>query len=191
MNFKTKYKIRAIFGHFPRTLLVVFGIALGGILVAFTFACVDSIERFVNESVNATGDFEYEYFLKSIETETPSEGSAVTGASFEVKGNADLITMMGVDEDRLLKIEDEDGNTIDLDGKYYISQMSSYAYGLKEGDKITLLNISNLDEYEIEIAGIFVNGSQSLIVSDRDTVNDLLGLPEGSYNIVMTSPGSK
>ncbi|MCR5802957.1 MAG: ABC transporter permease [Clostridia bacterium] len=186
MNFKTKYKIRAIFGHFPRTLLVVFGIALGGILVAFTFACVDSIERFVNESVNATGDFEYEYFLKSIETETPSDGSSVTGASFEVKGNADLITMMGVDEDRLLKIEDEDGNTIDLDGKYYISQMSSYAYGLKEGDKITLLNNSNLDEYEIEIAGIFVNGSQSLIVSDRDTVNDLLGLPEGSYNIVMS-----
>jgi putative ABC transport system permease protein len=84
-------------------------------------------------------------------------------------------------------VEDEDGNKIDLeDGKYYISQMSSYAYGLKKGDTITLVNISDLEEYEIEIAGIFVNGSQSLIVSDRDTVNELLGLSEGTYNMVMS-----
>ncbi len=187
LSFRTKYKIRAIFGHFPRTLLVVFGIALGGVLVAFTFACVDSISRYVNESVYATGDFEYEYFLKAPESGAPDEGSAVTGASFEVKDNADLITMMGLDEDTLLKVEDENGNKIDLeDGKYYISQMSSYAYGLKTGDSITLVNISDLEEYEIEIAGIFVNGSQSLIVSDRDTVNELLGLPEGTYNMVMS-----
>ncbi len=187
LSFRTKYKIRAIFGHFPRTLLVVFGIALGGVLVAFTFACVDSISRYVNESVYATGDFEYEYFLKAPESGAPDEGSAVTGASFEVKDNADLITMMGLDEDTLLKVEDENGNKIDLeDGKYYISQMSSYAYGLKTGDSITLVNISDLEEYEIEIAGVFVNGSQSLIVSDRDTVNELLGLPEGTYNMVMS-----
>ena len=187
LSFRTKYKIRAIFGHFPRTLLVVFGIALGGVLVAFTFACVDSISRYVNESVYATGDFEYEYFLKAPESGAPDEGSAVTGASFEVKDNADLITMMGLDEDTLLKVEDENGNKIDLeDGKYYISQMSSYAYDLKTGDSITLVNISDLEEYEIEIAGVFVNGSQSLIVSDRDTVNELLGLPEGTYNMVMS-----
>ena len=187
LSFRTKYKIRAIFGHFPRTLLVVFGIALGGVLVAFTFACVDSISRYVNESVYATGDFEYEYFLKAPESGAPDEGSAVTGASFEVKDNADLITMMGLDEDTLLKVEDENGNKIDLeDGKYYISQMSSYAYGLKTGDSITLVNISDLEEYEIEIAGVFVNGSQSLIVSDRDTVNELLGLPEGTYNMVIS-----
>ena len=187
LSFRTKYKIRAIFGHFQRTLLVVFGIALGGVLVAFTFACVDSISRYVNESVYATGDFEYEYFLKAPESGAPDEGSAVTGASFEVKDNADLITMMGLDEDTLLKVEDENGNKIDLeDGKYYISQMSSYAYGLKTGDSITLVNISDLEEYEIEIAGVFVNGSQSLIVSDRDTINELLGLPEGTYNMVMS-----
>lgn len=187
MNFRTKYRLRAMFGHFQRTLLVIFGIALGGVMVAFTFACVDSIDRYVKTSVKATGEFEYEYFLKSLGSGTPDEGTAVTGASFEVKDNSDLITMMGLDEDKLLKVEDEDGNEIKLeDGKYYISQMSSYAYGLKEGDTITLVNISNLEEYEIEISGIFVNGSQSLIVSDRDTVNDLLGLPEDAYNMVMS-----
>ena len=187
MNFKTKYRLRAMFGHFQRTLLVVAGIALGGILVAFTFSCVDSIGLYVDKSVNATGDFEYEYFLKTLKTGTAEGGSAVTGASFEVKDNPDLITMMGLDNDKLLKVEDEDGNEIDLsDGKYYISQMSSYAYGIKKGDTITLINISDLKEYDIEVAGIFVNGSQSLIVSDRETVNELLGLPENSYNIVMS-----
>ena len=187
LSFRTKYKIRAIFGHFPRTLLVVFGIALGGVLVAFTFSCVDSISRYVNKSVYETGDFEYEYFLKVPGTGMPDTGSAVTAASFEVKDNPDLITMMGLDVDPLLKVEDENGNRIELEeGKYYISQMSSYAYGLKAGDTITLVNISDLEEYEIEIAGIFVNGSQSLIVSDRDTVNELLGLPEGTYNMVMS-----
>lgn len=188
LNFKTKYKIRAIFGHFPRTLLVISGIALGGIMVAFTFACVDSISCYVEESVNATGDFEYEYFLKKIGNGTPDEGSAVTGVSFEVKDNPDLITMMGLDEDnKLLKIEDTDGNELKIqEGKYYISQMSSYAYGLKTGDKITLRNISSLKEYEIEISGVFVNGSQSLIVSDRETVNELIGLKEGSYNLIMS-----
>jgi len=189
MSFRTKYKIRAILGHFPRTLLVISGIALGGVLVAFTFSCVDSISCYVEKSVDATGDFEYEYFLKELGNGSPDEGSAVTGASFEVEDNTDLITMMGLDDDdKLLRIEDVNGEEFEIaDGKFYISQMSSYAYGLETGDKITLRNISSLEEYEIEISGVFVNGSQSLIVSDRETVNDLLGLPEGSYNMIMST----
>lgn len=188
LNFKTKYKIRAMIGHLPRTLLVIGGIALGGILVAFCFSCTDSIQRYVDSSVENTGDYEYEYFLKTMENGKAEKGSSVIAASFEVENNPDLVTMMGVDDDRLLNIRDEEGNDIDIeDGRFYISQMSSYAYGLKKGDSIKLLNISDLKEYEIEIAGIFVNGSQSLIVSDRETVNSLLGLPSGSYNVVMST----
>ena len=63
LSFRTKYKLRAVFGHLPRTLLVICGIALGGTLVAFTFACVDSIQRYVDTSVKETGEFDTNTFF--------------------------------------------------------------------------------------------------------------------------------
>jgi len=187
MSFRTKYKLRAVFGHFPRTLLVILGIALGGTLVAFTFACVDSIQRYVDTSVKATGDFEYEYFLSSLETGHPDKGSAVITASFEVADNLDLITLMGVDENKLIDVKTASGEDLPLeDGKFYISEMSSYAYHVKKGDTITIRNNADLKEYTMHVDGIFVNGSQSLMIASRKTVNNLLDLPEDAYSMVMS-----
>lgn len=187
LSFRTKYKLRAVFGHLPRTLLVIFGIALGGMLVAFTFACVDSIQHYVDTSVKETGDFEYEYFLSSIQTGTPEKGSAVMAVSFEVKDNPDLITMMGIDDTSLIHIQDGEGKEFPLDeGKFYISEMSAYAYHVKAGDTITVRNIADLKEYPIHVDGVFVNGSQSLMVASRKTVNDLLSMPDDAYAMVMS-----
>ena len=187
MSFRTKYKIRAVFGHLPRTLLVIAGIALGGTLVAFTFACVDSIQRYVDTSVKETGDFEYEYFLSSVKTGTPEKGSAVMAASFEVKDNPDLITLMGIDDTSMIRVQDPDGNEFPLDeDKFYISEMSAYAYHVKAGDTITIRNVSDLNEYSIHVDGIFVNGSQSLMVASRSSVNKLLSMPQDAYTLVMS-----
>jgi putative ABC transport system permease protein len=187
MSFRSKYKLRAVFGHFPRTLLVILGLAIGGMLVAFCFACVDSIQNYIDTGVKATGEYEYEYFLSSIRTGNPEKGSAATGASFEVPGNADLITMLGLDEDRLLNVKDSDGRDLPLeDGKFYISEMSAYCYHLKAGDTITLQRVSDLQQIELKVEDVFVNGSQSLIVGNRKTVNELLGLPGDAYTVVMS-----
>ncbi|MCR5057363.1 MAG: ABC transporter permease [Clostridiales bacterium] len=187
MSFRTKYKLRAVFGHLPRTLLVIAGIALGGTLVAFTFACVDSIQRYVDTSVKETGDFEYEYFLSSVKTGTPDKGAPVMAASFEVKDNPDLITLMGIDDTSMIHVNDTDGNELTLDeDKFYISEMSAYAYHVKAGDTITIRNIADLKEYPVHVDGIFVNGSQSLMVASRTTVNKLLSMPEDAYTLVMS-----
>ena len=64
--------------------------------------------------------------------------------------------------------------------------MSAYAYHVKAGDTITIRNVSDLNEYSIHVDGIFVNGSQSLMVASRSSVNKLLSMPEDAYTLVMS-----
>ena len=59
-------------------------------------------------------------------------------------------------------------------------------FGVKKGDKLKLSNVSTLEEYTIEIEDVYKNGSQNIIISDNETVCNIMGLEKGSYNMVMS-----
>jgi putative ABC transport system permease protein len=188
LSVRAKFRLRAIFGSIPRTLIVVFGIGIGSILITFCYACVDSLNVYIDNTVDEIGDFEYEYYLSSIQTDEPEHGEGVVCGTFEVEGYNDSITINGTSPDNpYMNFVDTDGNPIEIEkGKYYISEMASYVFDLESGDEITFYDTASLKEYTVKIESVIKNGSQSLIVSDRDTVTDLIGLPQGSYNLLMS-----
>ena len=187
LSFRTKYRIRAIFGNLSRSLVVIFGLALGGLLLAFGYACVDSIDYYCDKSVEESGSFEYEYFLNHIGNGSSSDGEAFLGMSLGVSGYEDLVTLMGMDESEYIELKTADGTSLaPAEDKYYISEMCSYIYGVKKGDMLKLYDPASMEEYEIRVSEVFKNGSQNLIVSDNGTLCSLFGLPDGSYNGVIS-----
>jgi putative ABC transport system permease protein len=188
LSVRAKFRLRAIFGSIPRTLIVVFGIGIGSILITFCYACVDSLNVYIDNTVDEIGDFEYEYYLSSIQTDEPEHGEGVVCGTFEVEGYNDSITINGTSPDNpYMNFVDTAGNPVEIEkGKYYISEMASYVFDMESGDEITFYDTASLKEYTVTIEAVIKNGSQSLIISDRDTVTDLIGLPKGSYNLLMS-----
>ncbi|MBQ9609737.1 MAG: ABC transporter permease [Lachnospiraceae bacterium] len=185
LSFRTKYKLRAIFGNFGRTLTLLFGVAIGGILLAFMYACIDSLYYYVDYSVDETGGYEYEYFLNTIMIE-PEEGSSLEkgevgflSTSFNAENKNEIVTVMGIDDTTYLNLKSEDGKTFDTeDDKYYISSMGALVYGVEAGDKLSLYDINSLEEYSITVDGVFENGSQILIVTSNNTLCEMMDLEE-------------
>ena len=200
-SFRTKYRLRALFGNFGRTLTLFFGVAIGGILLVFMLACIDSIEAFVFQSVDEAGSFEYEYFLS--EMLVPSEAQQILddgsngllAVSFGVRDANDYVTVMGMEENPYLVLENEDGASLVLeDGKYYLSSMGAMIYGVSKGDVLKFYDIASQKEYEIAVDDIFDNGTQNLLVTTTTELCKLISdkessfiIPDGTINAIMSN----
>ncbi|MCR5480292.1 MAG: ABC transporter permease [Ruminococcus sp.] len=201
-SFRTKYRIRAVFGNLGRTLIVIFGLTVGGLLLSFCQACVDSLEVYVDKSVDELGTYEYEYFLNTVlmpdgmipeqkelhEAVDKSGAAKILAASFTVSGSSENLTLMGMDDNPYLTLKDTNGSSIELKkGEYYLSSMGANVYEVEEGDELTLCDITSLKQYRIKVSGVFDCGSQNLLITTGNSAAQLLGgLPEGSYNCIMS-----
>ena len=187
LRFSSKFKIRSILGKPVRTLIIIIGICFGSLIFLYTYGVVDSLGVYVNESIDKIGDLEYQYYLSEIKTDEPEEGTPVTYASFECGDDDSAVTVMGMENNSLMNTELISGGDADLDGGgYYITNMGATVFDVKEGDTLTLKNIASLEENSIEIAGIVDNDSQNIIFTSSENVCDILDLPEGSYNLVIS-----
>lgn len=188
LNFRTKFILRSIFGkNITRTLILLLGICIGGIVLVFSYATLDSLQEYVDESVDKVGSFEYEYFLSSVETEAPEYGSPVLSSKFETDGYEDSVILMGIDDNPFLELKTEAGEKVTpADDEWYISSMGSMLYGAKKGDKLCFYDVCSLKEYEITVTDVVENNSQSILYGSRSSVCSLFEIPDGSYNVVMS-----
>lgn len=187
MKFTTKFKIRSILGNWSRSLVVIFGIAVGGILMVFCYVCIDSLDNYCDVSVNEVGDYEYEYFLSSIQTEKVDGAAEIMTGTFSVDGYTTNLTYMGMDNNEFMDLKSTSGDKLELtSGKTYISAMGAMIYGVGKGDELTFYDQASLSEYTVTIDDVVQNDSQSILYSSWNDACDLLDVPEGSYNAVMS-----
>lgn len=187
LSVKSRYRLRQIFGKPGRSIIVIIGLAFGGMLYSFCVTCIDSMDSYVNNTVDQIGSFEYEYFLKVPETGKPDTGSAILGSTFEVKDRDDMIMLLGIDDTEYINFSDEDGNELEYnENHYYITTMASLAFGVEAGDEISFINPITLDDYTVKISDVIENDSQSAIYCSRKKAAELLDMPEDLYNIIMS-----
>lgn len=187
MKFSTKFKIRSILGNWSRSLVVVFGIAVGGIMMVFCDMCITSMNHYCDKSVNEVGSYNYEYFLNSIHTEPVEDGTEIMVGSFSVDGYVTNVIYMGMDDNEYMNLKSTTGEKLTLDsGKHYISAMGAMIYGIKKGDTLDFYDQASLKEYKIVIDDIVKNDSQSIVYGNWKDTCELLGVPEGSYNAVLS-----
>lgn len=188
LNFRVKFMLRSILGkNISRTLVLLVGLCIGGVVLVFSYATLDSLQKYVDESVNKAGNFEYEYFLNTIETEKPDNGSPVLSNKFESEGSEDTIMLMGIDDNSMLDLKTRSSESVTVsDDEWYISSMGSMAYGVKKGDKFKFFDVCSLKEFEVVITDIVENNSQSVFYGSRSSACELIGVPENSYNVVLS-----
>ena len=187
LSVKSRYRIRQILGKPGRSIIVIVGLAFGGMLYSFCVTCVDSMDSYVNNTVDQIGSFEYEYFLKTPEMGEPDKGSPILGSTFEVKDRDDMIMLLGIEDSKYINFSDADGNELEYDeSHYYITTMASLAFGVGKGDEISFINPITLDEYKVKITDVIENDSQSAIYCSRKNAAELLDMPEDCYNIIMS-----
>ncbi|MGG7176727.1 ABC transporter permease [Clostridium paraputrificum] len=187
LHFSNKYKLRMLLGNLSRSLVVILGVAIGGVVMLYGFICMDSSYYYKDTQTEKIGTFKYEYILRTINQGEPDYGDIMIGNSFLVEGNNNAVMLCGTDENKYIELKDVKGNEIKLqDDKYYITTLAAELYGVKTGDEFTFVNTVTLDEYDIKIEGVVDNDSQIMILTTRDSACELLDLPKDSYNIVMS-----
>lgn len=198
LSFKTKFKIRQIFGNWGRSAAVVLGILIGGFVIVFCLACIDSMDAYVSKTVDTIGSFEYEYFLlepkmdevtekESDISSAAEDGVKILSASFEVAIKDDTMLLMGMDDDKYVNTKLTSGNNAELtDGGYYISSMGAMNYDVEKGDQLTFIAPASREKYTVTIDGVVENDSQCILYTSREKACALLGLPKGCYNVLMS-----
>lgn len=156
-------------------------------LYSFCQTCIDSMDDYVKNTVDQIGSFEYEYFLNSVQTGEIENGSAMLGATFEVKDRDDMIMLLGTDDGSYINFSDEDRNEIEFQPEhYYLTTMASLAFGVEAGEDISFFDPITLKEYTVTITEIIKNDSQAAISCLRENAGRLLDIPKDCYNIVMS-----
>jgi putative ABC transport system permease protein len=183
LSVKTKFKLRQIFGKPGRSIIVVIGLAFGGMLYAFCLSCIDSMDAYVKHTVDQIGTFNYEYFLKTLELGEPEKGNAILGVSYEVKGREDILMLLGIDSPDMINFKDVDGNQLEYkENHYYITSMASLAFNTGVGDEITIVDPITLDEYTVKVTDIVKNDSQAAIYCSRKNAVELLDFDIDEFN---------
>lgn len=187
LKFTTKFKLRALIGNWSRSLVVIFGVAVGGILMIFCYACVDSLENFCDKSVHEVGSYEYEYFLTDIRTEPVTDATPIMIGNFGVEGSETNMVYMGMDNNPYMELKNTQGEELTLKkGKHYISAMASMLYNVTKGETLRFYNLATMEEYSVTIDDVIQNDCQSILYGNWADACAFMDVPEGSYNALMS-----
>lgn len=186
ISFRYKFQFRSLLANKSRTIVVIGGMFIGGLLCAFGFVFLDSCDYTVEKGLDASGSFQYQYFLNTVETEEPGEGELMLTSRFEVPGERGLFSLSGLSEEpEYLELATKSGDAIEY-GKYYMTSNAAALYGVEAGDEFTFMHIQTMKEVTVTIEDIVKDNTQCVLYTSIDNLAILLGLPEGSYNVILS-----
>ena len=187
MKFDKKYRIRALFNNLGRTVVVILGILISGLIMALSLMMNDSCINYSDHVIDEMGKFNYEYYFTEFQTGEVDDGEEMLSMTFEVEDSENSIILFGTSDDNpYLNFTTVDGNKADLKKGYYISSMASVIFNVKKGDSLEIYDTCSLEKYKIEVEGIIENKAQSVLYTSRENVGELLDIDSESYNLVMS-----
>ena len=98
MNFKRKFRIRALFNNYVRTLVAILGIVISGLVMCVGLMMNDSCRNYEDTVIDDIGTFNYEYLLNGL-TDVEQDGDKVLCSTFEVEDSENSVMLMGIDKD--------------------------------------------------------------------------------------------
>ncbi len=185
ISFRQKFKIRSLLSHKSRTAVVILGLFFSSFLCSIGFVFADSWKNIITDGLDAAGTYEYRYYMNTLSTEA-SDGEKVLTASFEAGDKNSLFTLEGLVEDpEYLTLKTKSGDAVEY-GEYYMTTNAAELFGVKAGDSFTFINLATADSYTIRIHDIILDNTQCTVYTSLSEAAELLGLPEGSYNLLLS-----
>jgi len=186
MSFHSKFRFRSLVENKARTFVVIMGMFVGGFVCSLGLIMIDSCNYLVEEGMDAAGSYEYQYYLNTIKTEKLEIGEPMLGTNFEVEGQTSLFRLCGIVENpKYLNLSLESGDKMEY-GNYYMTSNAAALYGVKAGEEFTFINSLTTKSYTIMVEDIIDDNTQCYLYTSTANVAELLGLPEESYNVIMS-----
>lgn len=186
LPFTSKFRLRALLSHKSRTFVVIMGMFVGTFLCAYGLIMIDSCNDMIDKSLNASGTYEYQYYLNTIRMGTPSQGEPELSFSFETENSEKQFTLSGiVDSPKYLSLSTKSGERIRY-GQYYMTSNAAALYGVKAGETFTLVNPFTAEKETVKITDIINDTTQAAVYTSTENVADILGLPQTGYNVVLS-----
>lgn len=186
MSFRRKFQFRAILANKSRTFVVIMGMFIGGFVCALGFIMVDSCNYLIDTGLDAAGSYQYQYTLNTVLTDEPEEGETMLSALFEVEDRKDLFALSGIVEEPLFfDLSTFSGEPIKY-GSYYMTSNAAALYGIEAGDEFTFIHTLTTKEFTVIIEDIIDDNMQCALYTSSGNAQKLLGLPPGSYNVIMS-----
>lgn len=186
LSFRSKYRLRSILLHKSRTFVVILGIVSGAFLCGLSFMLLDSCDYMIEQGMDAAGNYEYQYWLNGIQTQKDTEGEPMLSMVFEVDGYRTGIQLTGiVAQPEYLDMKTTSGKPMEY-GKYYMTTNAAALYGVQAGDSFTILHPLTLERTTITIADVIEDNLQCSLYTSLEQASKVLGVENGSYNIVLS-----
>jgi putative ABC transport system permease protein len=186
MKFQSKFQLRSLMKNKIRSLAVLIGLLIGSVLILTGFIALDSTNTMIDTRIDSSGDYEYEYFLNTMESDNLITGEKALSYRFEVEGYNSLLMMVGIRENSKYPVlKCKSGQPIEY-GNYYISNVGAEYYGISAGDELTLYHPLTLESVTITIADIIDDNSRGILYTSTENVAEILNVSEKSYNTILT-----
>lgn len=181
-SFNTKFKMREQLRSIPRSIFLLLGIIMATMLLLMGFASKSSMDSLLKESFNEAFKYNYHYVFNSIQNGKPEKGEAFLEMPFAMKyDDKATFTVYGVNPDsKYISFKDKSGNILKSD-KIIITRPLADKFNIKPKDTVKLINRLDSKEYSITVDSVAETFVGQYIYVPLDTLNDMLGLPSGSY----------
>ncbi|MDD4096876.1 MAG: FtsX-like permease family protein [Oscillospiraceae bacterium] len=185
MSFRSKFKIRSLISHKSRTIVVVLGLFFSSFLCSIGFVFADSWKDIITDGLDAAGTYEYQYYMNTLSADAKG-GEKVLTAAFESGDDHSIFVLSGLQEDpKYYKLETKSGAPVEY-GKYYMTTNAAELFGIKAGDPFTFINPATAHFYTVEIHDLIRDNTQCAVYTSLREAETLFGLPEGSYNLILS-----
>lgn len=187
IDFRKKFALRSILSNKSRSFVVLLGIFLGGFVVMFGLAFMDSLKSIVTLGGSDIGSFEYEYVMNYIMTEERDDAEPAIITSFETLDGSSFY-FMGISEDNeYIKIDDVDGKRLSLgEDDCIMTSLAAKVYGVEAGDEFSFRDANTLEKHKVKITGISQNSFQKCIYLTMENARKELDWKSNWYNTLQT-----
>lgn len=183
MHFRKKFALRSVLANKPRSFVVLIGIFLGGFIVMFGLAFMDSLKSVAAVGGSDIGSFEYEYVFNYIITEERDDAEPAILTSFETLEGSSFY-FMGINEDnKYIKIDDAGGKRLSLgEDDCIMTSLAAKIYGIEVGEEFTFRDANTLEEHKVTITGIAQNSFQKCIYLTMENAREELDWERDWFN---------
>lgn len=217
LSFKSRFKYSLAFRSMGKLVAVAIAIFSAGLLITFSFIVTTMFNKAVDDTFQGSlFNYEVTYNQKVTELMVPlgENEEPITKSNLKpvllTRGSEERVievpdidsltkktTLTGIPSDgTLLVLQDDQGNPLNdyLAEGLVINQMYQMLYDIEIGDVLTFeVDIDGQTQLiELPVKGINESFNGPIIYYDKDRVNKILGLPEGTFNgkYTMERPGA-
>lgn len=174
LSFGSRWNLRDTIRHKTRTLMSILGVVGCIIILICVLGMRDSVVNFIEEYYKDSMNYTSRIYLEENVTEKQYEflmdkynGDSSCSMPMDLNNKSVILEIHSNEHEMIKFISDKDKNVKLKDNGAYVCMRLAKEFNLKKGDTFTVAPFGTNDKYQMKVAGIVRNISESFFISDE------------------------